>query len=100
MAWTSYHGQHRISAEGPYITNGEKCFKVVLRKKGSAYKDHFASVCESPQGTWRYSGHASHGRAIYGDFATPKGAIKAAIRSNRSWIGEDTMRGARKRGRR
>lgn len=97
MAWTEYHGRHRIRVQ----PEGRSCLKVMVEKRGSQYKDHFASVCQDSDGKWRYSGPASHGRAIYGDFSTAKGAIKAAVRTNRLWIGTWTSMGrARTRRRR
>lgn len=94
MAWDEYHGQHRVRVK----PEGKNCLALSIHKKGSSWPNHFASVCQDADGLWRYSGHASRGRAIYGDFPTAKGAIKAAIRSNRTWIGvRSTMHGARKR---
>ena len=96
MAWTEYHGRHRIRVQ----PEGPSCLKVMIERRGSQYKDHFASVCKV-DGVWKYSGPASYGRTIYGNFSTPKGAIKAAVRTNRLWIGTRTsMDGSRKRRRR
>ena len=69
--------RHRMAFSGK-----PSCPKVLIEKRNSQYKDHFASVCKV-DGVWKYSGPASHGRTILRANSTAKGAIKAAVRTNR-----------------
>ena len=96
MAWDSYHGQHRIKVE----PIGNHCLAVNLQRKGSAYKNIIARVCQNDAGVWQHNAGSSR-HTFYGKFKTARAAIKDAVSSNGSWIGvQRVMDGARKRRRR
>lgn len=101
MAFTRYTGRHRVQT----VRASNSCFAVQLKRPagepGAAYPNTIGRVCYRDS-SWKYSyvGGGSRGEPIYGGYKSKREAVKQVVASYRSWIGDTTLTGSRRRRRR
>lgn len=94
MAWDSYTGRHRINV----TPAGARCLTVNQRRTHANVP--IGKVCQKANGRWDYSYVGGSHYARHGDLPSARAAIKATVRSWRTWMGVTTLSGARRKRRR